>query len=332
MACTPQTNTTLAEIAQLICESDNFVLSGHINPDGDCLGSELALMHALHALGKQATCVFANDFKLPLGLSWLPGLQNMVPAHEYSEAPDVFIACDVPTLERLGASADIHARAKLHITIDHHAVDTTMAQYTYVDPDASATALLVWELIGLLPLTPSLNMARCAYTGLMTDTGRFQFQNTTRECFEAAADMMSYGLRPDDVAREVFQNNSLASFLLAERMIAHAEIDEKTGLAISYITHDDLDNCLATKADADMLIDMLRSIAGVRVAALLREAEGEVRASLRAKDATNVAQVARQFGGGGHVAAAGLSYAGTLESARHDIKQALLSAMNSKEG
>ena len=332
MTVTPQTNTNLQEIAKIINDHKTFVLSGHINPDGDCLGSQLALMYALRALGKQADVLLANDAVLNTGLKTIPGISELIYAEEYTATPEVFIACDVPNEERLGFSAAVKNRCAVSVTIDHHASETTMSRYNYVDPDAPATALLIWKLISFLDLVPDERIAECAYTGLMTDTGRFQYQNTTRECFEVAADMMNYGLKPDVVSANIFQNNSLASLYLNERMISRAQIDLEQGLAISYILAKDFDDLGAIKADGDILVDTLRSIAGIRVAVILREQGDIVRGSLRAKDETDVASVARMFNGGGHRAAAGLSYDGPIEQAMEDISKALIEAMDKSKG
>lgn len=331
MAVTPQTNTDLAGIAARMQEIDSFVLCGHVNPDGDCIGSQLALMWALRALGKRVDCLLARDDALDAGLCSLPGSDELVSASSYDGAAQAFVACDVPTVERLADAADVQKRCSVTFTVDHHAVESCMSQFNYVDPDAAATALIVWKLIEALGVQPDERMAHCAYAGLMTDTGGFRYQNTDAACFAVAAEMVVAGASPADCATAFFQNRSLASVRLMERMLDHAEIDLADGLAISYVTRADFEACGAVRADAEPLIDTLRSIEGVRVAAILRENDGVVRGSLRAKDATDVARVARLFGGGGHVAAAGLTYEGGLADAVSDVRAALLSALSVPE-
>ncbi|MEG0476277.1 MAG: DHH family phosphoesterase [Raoultibacter sp.] len=320
---TPQTNTTLEQVATALKAAQSVVLCGHVSPDGDCLGSQLTLAWALRALGKTVTCVLAKDEPVEGVLRFLPGVEACVPASDFEGAADVFVACDVPSTKRLGLGAEVQARCALTITIDHHARDDSMAQLNYVDPDAPSTTMIMWELLKHLGVGVSADMATCAYTGLVTDTGRFQFQNTTQEAFVAAAEMVAAGAKPSDVSREVFQNRSLASLLLFQRAINHLNFDRETGFAFSYLTLEDFEQCEAVKSDAEPLIDELRSLEGVRVALMLREQATEVRGSLRSKDATDVAAIAARFGGGGHKAAAGFSFKGNLDQAIVALREAV---------
>lgn len=332
MTVTPQTNVDLAAIAARMKELDSFALCGHVNPDGDCLGSQLALAWALRSLGKTADVLLARHDDLDAGMRSLPGSEDLLPAGEYAGSPQAFVACDVPTTERLGEAAAVQARCQETFTVDHHAVETCMSRHNYVDPDAAATALIVWNLVKELGVTPDARIAQCAYAGLMTDTGSFRHQNADSACFVAAAEMVAAGAQPDVAAVAFFQNRSLASLRLMERMLEHAEFDLDAGLAISYVTLQDFAACEAVRADAEPLIDVLRSVSGVRVAAILRENGGEVRGSLRAKDATDVSRVARSYGGGGHVAAAGFTYEGALSDALRDVRAALLEALDADGG
>lgn len=318
---TPQTNTTLDEIAERLSALDDFAICGHVNPDGDCLGSQLGLYHALTNLGKQVCCLLAKDDPIDVGLRFLPGIENLVPACKYQGRPKVFIGVDVPTTERIGDAASVQASADVRFTVDHHAVDTTMADFTYVDPDAPAASLLIWQLAKKLNAV-SQEVAQCCLTGLITDTGRFAYQNTNAESFIGAAEMMQAGANPTIVNREFFQSRSLASVRLEQIVLDRMEFYEEGAFVMSYLTKADFDSCKAIKADAEPLIDSLRSIRGVKVALILRETvSGQVRGSLRAKDdETDVAAVARRFDGGGHKAAAGFTFLGSMNDARCALK------------
>lgn len=323
---TPQTNTTLFEIAERFRALDDFVICGHVNPDGDCLGSQLGLYHSLRAMGKRAMCLLAKPDPIDAGLMFLPGIDKMVVASDYPTCARVFVAVDVPSVERIGTAASLHDKADVRFTIDHHAFDPAMAEYTYVDPDAPSASMLVWEIACLLDsVTPEV--AQCCLTGLITDTGRFAYQNTTAQAFKSAAKMMEAGADPALVNREFFQNRSLASVKLEQRILDRMEFHEDGSFVMSYLTRDDFDACGAVKADAEVLIDVLRSIRGVRIALILREnVPGEIRGSMRAKDEeTDVAAVARRFDGGGHKAAAGFTYHGSLDDARCDVVQTIKS-------
>lgn len=324
MAVTPQSNATVAEIAEKLRACDNIVIGGHVNPDGDCLGSQLALWHALKALDKRAVCVAADNKKLPLSEEALPGRGAVIAADAYDGACDAFVAVDVPTPERMGeAPAALHKQAGVTFTVDHHAVPERMSDFSYTDPQAASTTMLVWQLIGHLGVQPSAAMATCAYAGLMTDTGRFQYQNTDAAALEAAAELVRAGASPSAIARAAYQNRTLASVKLENVAVSRMTLGCGGVYALTYITKEDYAACNAEKADGEMIIDTLRSLAGVRVACVLREQDESVRGSLRAKDDTDVAALARRFNGGGHRAAAGLTLELPLEQAVETMRAAL---------
>lgn len=315
MTVTSQTNTTLSEIASVLAERDCFVICGHVSPDGDCLGSALGLAWALRQLGKEVACVLARDEEPPSDLRFLPGADGLMPAARYEGPCECFIAVDVPTPERLGDGAALQKRATLTVTVDHHAVPRVMSDLSYTDPDAASTSLLVWELAKLLGAADDRLVATCCYTGLMTDTGRFQHGNTDAAAFKGAWEMVAAGANPGEVARDFYQNRTLASVELEERTVAHMSLRVDGEAALSWLSLTDFADCGAVKADAEPMIDLLRSLRGVRVACMLREQDGEVRGSFRAKDDTDVAAIAAEFGGGGHRAAAGFTIHDGLEGA-----------------
>ena len=316
MAVTPQTNTTLAAIACALRERDHFVICGHVSPDGDCLGSQLALAAALRQAGKQCACVLARDEEPPRDLAFLPGFDGLVPAARYEGPCEVFVAVDVPTTERVGDAARLQAAADLTVTVDPPAVPEAMSALSSTDPDVASTTMLVWELAAVLGAERDRIVATCCYTGLMTDTGRFQYQNADAAAFAAAAEMVAAGAEPAVISRRIYQSRSLASILLEGRNVDHMALSADGAAALSWLSQADFEACGACKADAEPMVDVLRAIDGVEVACMLREQpDGEVRGSLRAKGDADVAAIARAFGGGGHTAAAGFTFAGTLVQA-----------------
>ena len=315
MTTTPQTNASFADMAELMRTHDNFVICGHVSPDGDCLGSQLALYHALKALGKHASCVLVRDEPVGDSLNFMPGFEEMVPAAEYDGLCDVFVGVDVPTRERVGAAAEILDRAQTSITIDHHAADVRMCDLAYVDPDSASASMLVWEIVKLLCDKPPMESAICAYVGLVTDTGGFRHQNSDAKAFETASELVSFGVDPSHISTKTLESRSLASLkleaLAIDRMVVFAD-----GLAaISWVKQEDFARLGAIKADAEPLIDAVRSLNGIRVACMLREQDGKVRGSLRSKDQTDISVIARGFGGGGHKAASGFTLDMTLDEA-----------------
>ena len=328
MAVTPQTNVSLTEVAATLQSRDDFVICGHVSPDGDCLGSQLALAGILRRLGKRVTCVLAKPEKPDARLAFLPGLADMVYARDFTGDVGTFVAVDVPNRERLADGASLLDRADYSITIDHHAYPERMTDIAYVSPTMAATAMLIWEIGKCLRVDNEGDIALCAYTGLVTDTGRFQFQNTDARAFASASEMVCAGVDAAFVSREVFQNRTRASVELEGAAIKHMKLLCDGQAAISYVSEKDFERARAVRADAEPLVDVLRSIAGVRVACMLREQGGLVRGSLRAKDATDVAAIANAFGGGGHKAAAGFSVDGPLEGALVRVEKALAGALS----
>ena len=294
-----------ARALELLRGARDVVICGHVSPDGDCLGSALGLSWSLRALGKQVTCLLAAHDPLDAGLLFLPGIDECVVADEYAGAADLFVAVDVPKVDRMGdAAARIHAATPTTLTIDHHLSDAPFSQVNYIDSDSPAAAMLVWSVARALGPVDE-RIATCCYTGLLTDTGRFQYQNTTPAAFEAAFEMMQAGADPSSIAREVYQNRSRQSLALEQRMLSRIKYLGKGQFAMSYLTRADFVETGAVKADAEPLIDVMRSVRG----------------SLRAKDETDVAQIAARFGGGGHKAAAGFTYEGSLEAVLAQVEQ-----------
>lgn len=328
MAATPQTNTDLAHIAAFLRERDNIVICGHVSPDGDCLGSQLALAAALRSLGKTATCVLVKDEPVDGSLAFLPGIADCVPAAQFTGVVDTFVAVDVPTRDRMGSAASaLLDTCTGSVTLDHHAMDTTMTDLVYVDPDVASTTMLVWELAGLLGADRTGDVATCCYAGLVTDTGRFQFQNTNGAALRAASEMVDAGASPSFVATCVYQHRSLASIRLESRAVSRIQFEAEGAAALTYLTLQDFAEEGAIKADAEPIIDVLRSIDSVRIACVLREQEGGVRGSFRAKDDSDVAAIARKLGGGGHRAAAGFTLYCSLDEARKRVMPLIVEAL-----
>ena len=277
---------------------------------------------ALRALGKHVDCLLVEDAPVEEGLHFLPGFETLQPAPYYQGNPATFITVDVSLASRIGVCADIRSRCQRTISIDHHRVPEAYSQLNYVDADAPAACLIIWELIKLLPLQVTPDIALCAYTGLMTDTGRFQYQNTNAQAYQAASEMVAAGVSPDVPAREVFQSRSMASLHLEGRLLERMKLLFDGKFSFSYITRADFGEFGASKADAEPLIDTLRSVRGVEVACILKDQpDGTVRGSFRAKKDADVSAMARALGGGGHKAAAGFTFDGTLEEAIVAVKQ-----------
>ena len=328
MTVTPQSNTTLEEIAEVLRRADTVIIAGHVSPDGDCIGSQLALAHALMSIGKKTTGLLAEKNPLDETLAYLPGAAQLIAAPDDGLKADVFVAVDVPTHERMGRAARQHRACPCTITIDHHAVDVRVSDYSYVDPDAAATAMLIWRLSHLLCEKVPQEVAECCYAGLLTDTGGFQFQNADYDAFAAAAEMVAAGADPVLSAQKAYQSVSFATMKLSSLALDRARFVCGGAGVVSWITEQDMRRFDACKADLDPLIDTLRSIRGVRIACIVREQDGAIRGSLRAKDSTDVSAIARRYNGGGHVAAAGFRMEGAIGDAVDTIVAEIEAALS----
>lgn len=323
MSVTPQTNISLEGIARVLREQDVFVVCGHISPDGDCIGSTLALVCALRSLGKRACGLVAGE--VPRMLRFLPGADELVPAGDFSGACACFVGVDVPNTERLGKAAAIHDRAPLTLCIDHHAYPKRLSTYSYTDPDAVSATLLIWEIAGLLGVQTT-DVATACYTGLVTDSGRFQYQNTDARAFEAAAQMVRGGAEPSAICAQLYENDSYAALALESRAFSRLKIDGDLGYALTYLTQRDYDELNASEGDAEGVVNMIRRLGGVRMLCLVREREGAVKLSFRGKGEANVCVIANQFGGGGHISAAGATVEGPIQEVYSQVEAALCKA------
>ena len=315
---------SISEIAQLIREHDDFVLCGHVSPDGDCIGSQLAFAALLKRMSKRVTNLLANNDELDYGLLFLSGIKEMIPAADFKGTVGMFVTLDVPTAERMGdAAAKLHALAPASLTIDHHLSERAFSDNYIIDSSAASCSLLVWDIARELGFDNDVDIATCCYTGVLTDTGRFQYQNTDARALVAAGQMVQAGTDPAYVAREIYQNRSRQSLALEARMLNRIEYICDGQVALSYLLRSDFVETGAQKSDAEPLIDTLRSVRGIRVACMLRQMGDSVRGSLRAKDDTDVASIASSFGGGGHRAAAGFTFKGDMDQARKSVTASL---------
>lgn len=327
MTATPQTNTTLQEIAHRLEQCDSVAVCGHVNPDGDCIGSTLGLACALWASGKNAYPLVADDDALDSSFSFMPGFSRIVPASSFEGCVDAFVMVDAPNDERIGHAAErLKGCVPLTVTIDHHAAPERHSALSYTDPDSASTTLLVWEVAKHLGVASDparmRDVATCCYSGLVTDTGRFMHQNTNVEAFAAAAEMAACGIDVAMVSERLFQSRTEASVRLDAVAVDRMRPVGSHAL-LSWLTLADMEAFGASKHDAENAIAPIRSIAGFRVACLLKEREDCVRGSLRAKDDTDVAAIAREFGGGGHKAAAGFTLECGIDEAVSVVEERL---------
>ncbi|MBI5230766.1 MAG: DHH family phosphoesterase [Coriobacteriales bacterium] len=301
---------------------------GHVRPDGDAIGSVLALTLALRDAGIRAVPTLADaDADPPSVYKFLPGFALYTHAAEL-ETPDVFVSLDTPNLDRLGAAAELAQAAKTLLVLDHHPDAKPFGVVNVLDPTSAATGSMVWRLLKPLDIEPTPEVAFNCYVALITDTGRFQFSNTTPSALRDAAEMLEAGADPAEAAREAYQSRTRESLALEATAVSRIEVVNDGQVALSVVRDEDFERLGALPEDAQYLVDAVRNIGGVEAVVLSRIWGDEVRVNLRAKGGFDVGSIARHFGGGGHKAAAGFTWAGTYD----DMLSALLPKLPGGEG
>ena len=300
----------LDQIAEEIRGGDRFLLTTHENPDGDALGSLLAMHHILGALGKDSVMFLASkEFPLPVEYRFLP-LEEVFHEAPVDLVDRVLLFLDCGNIDRM--PVDWLQRDGFRIlNIDHHHDNTRFGTVNLVDVDASSTAEIVFELAKALEIELTLEIASALYVGLVTDTGRFMYENTTPRAHRIAAELIEAGVDVDDTYRRLYEKVPIEKLRLVSRALEKVETPEGGALAISYLTAEDYRAAGASEVLTEGIIDHLRALDGARVAALVREkVDGPQprKVSLRSVDgAVDVSLIAREHGGGGHARAAGFS-------------------------
>ncbi len=302
-----------AAALQAMREGERFVLVTHEGPDGDALGSLVGMHRLLRALGKDSVIYMApEEFPLPYEYRFmdLDGVVTETPA-DIDERTIVFLDCG--NIDRNPAQALKHAGARI-LNVDHHHDNTRFGTIDLVDPEASCTAEIVWELMGELGMDPSVEMAEALYVGLVTDTGRFMYENTGPRAHEMAAALIAAGIDVEALNRRLYEGVPQAKLELLIRGLSQIERHEGGTLTMTFLSRADYEATGAEEAYSEGIVDHLRALEGTVVAALVRDriyerkGSGKRKVSLRAvDDRVDVSAVARLQGGGGHRRAAGFS-------------------------
>src|SRR5262245_23376135 len=303
--------TVITETADAIRAHDRFLVTTHENPDGDALGSLLAMKLALRELGKEAVMYLAGEAPLPREYSWMP-LGELRRALPDDAASRVLLALDCANESRLGPDPEVLHSAPLVVTVDHHHDNTRFGAVNLVVADASSTGEIVRDLLRELDVDLTPNIAEALYIALVTDTGRFQYTNTTPKALRLAAELVEAGADVQKIFQDVYESVQFAKLKLLARALERAQVYEGGGLVISYLLRNDFAEVGAAEPYSEGIIDYLRAVEGADMAALIREpprGDASRRISLRASaDEIDVSKIARASGhGGGHRQAAGFS-------------------------
>jgi phosphoesterase RecJ-like protein len=288
----------------------------------------VAVSRALHSRGQRVVASFGEPFRVPRILTFLPGLELLIPPGRFEARPEVMMSFDASSIDRLGELAGPAAAAAELIVVDHHASNTGFGSVSLVDPAAAATAVLAAELITRLGVTLTRDMAVGLYAGLVTDTGSFRFSATTPRVHVLAAQLLAAGVDPAAVSRELYDRAPFGYLGMLAAALGRATLDRAAahgrGLVWTTVTRADREPAKLPLDAAESVIDEIRRTDEAEVAVVLKEDDAGVwQASVRSKEAVDVGQACTVLGGGGHVRAAGFSHTGRAGEAIAALKRAL---------
>jgi len=313
------------QILQKINESQKIALLPHVNPDWDACGSAFALYLALFNYKKDAKVIFETP--LPPTLTFLGG-EYEVYKNDEEYGFDLVIAIDSGDRERLGKRNKIFEKAKTTINIDHHITNTNYADINFVFTNMSATGEIIYNLLGMINLPVTKEIASFLYAAILTDTGCFKFSSTTSQTHRVIADLLDIGADGAYIANMIYESQSLNRLLLRKKAIESLKLYEGGKIAVVSITQADLDELGATDDDTEDISTIPRSIDGVEVGIFIKEREGLRKVSLRSKNYVDVSKIASHFGGGGHLRASGFTSGLSIDELREKVvevsKQALI--------
>jgi phosphoesterase RecJ-like protein len=297
-------------------------MSTHINPDGDAIGSLIALGLGLQQHGKHI--YLYNASPIPAVYRFLPGVQLVQQVLPESSAWDTAVVLDCGTLDRIGVAVDFVRGLPQVINIDHHVTNTNFGQYRLVDSTACSSAEIVYRLLKKMAITIDAAIATSIYTGILTDTGSFRFANTNSAAYKICSEMVKVGVDPYTVAQHVYGTYSLGRIKLLNMALDSIEISANGKLSLMTLTQDMFRETDTNPEDVDGMINYAKRIEDVKVAALIMENEnGAVQkryhVSLRSDGTVDVAEIAASFGGGGHFSAAGFGVESSLKALKKTI-------------
>jgi len=302
-------NMSLHQLARELLRHDAFFLLLHLNPDGDSVGSSLALALALQEKGKSVQVGY--DDCMPASFRYLPGSDEIRHWSELNVQGAVAVLCDCSDQSRVGGAVVLVETAPVVFNLDHHPDNLHFGHFNLVDEQVSATGEIVYRLISELGVELTREIAEALYLAIVTDSGGFRYEHTSPATHRIAAALLEAGVQPHRVAQRIYDNRTESSLRLLATALDSLTRHEALPVAWVVLTHEDLIAAGARPEDAESVVAYPRSLEGVEVAFLVREEEPHhVKVSLRSQSVVNVGELAREFGGGGHLRAAGCRLSG----------------------
>ncbi len=320
----PQMRNEFKKLVDVTERHNSFLLLSHIDPDGDAIGSLIALLLLLERRGKKAIAFDQNG--VPEIYRFLKGSDRITTTISPSDHFEVAIFLECPTVQRAGEGcASIIEKIPLWVNIDHHVENARFGPLNIVDPELCAVAEIVFALFETMREPIDLVVGEALYVAIMTDTGSFKYPNTTPRAHETSAQLLRLGINPHDIYQKVYENLSVPAALINARAHSTLEIDDS--ISCITITRAMLREAGATAEDTHDIVNLGRNIQSVEVALLFRETDNGIKVSLRSKTSLNVNEIAVRFGGGGHLRAAGCTIKGSMEEAKKQVFEAVRKAL-----
>lgn len=311
----------LTEIRDYILEHEKFILSGHISPDGDCIGATFALALALKKMGKEAK-VYLESF-LPV-FHYLGHLDMVTTEIEKLSSDTVSIFLDASDEGRLGEGAFYLKSPLDSINIDHHSSNNLYADYNYVEADASSTCEIIYNFITLLGVDFDRDIAKALFTGLIYDTGTFRHPNTKPSTMMVASHLLQYDIGASDMINHLFYTKSLPATQLLGQALGKIVLYLDNQVALTSISLSEIEKANGQVSDVDGIVSYVAQVEGTECSIFLYEkAPDVIKVSLRSKKIFDVAKFASRFGGGGHIRAAGCTFEGSMDQAKEKVLEAL---------
>ncbi len=325
----------IKEVANKIREGHSFLVASHVNPEGDAIGSALAMAQGLKDLGKEVT-VFFED-RIPEIYRFLPFSGEVIHGFDGENSYDVSVIVDCGELDRVGDKFKSFQHKGVVLNVDHHYANSRFGDVNLIDGEASSTGEIVYEVLSLLSVEITADIAKNIYVSIMTDTGSFRYSSSTARAFFIASEMVKAGVKPWEVAQSVYESYPEKKLKLLGEVLQTLEISNNGRIASMYVTQEMIQRLGATKDLIDGYVNYPRSISGVDVAFLLSEVSsntlkgtGKYKVSFRSKGLINVAEIAAELGGGGHPNASGCKVEGALDEAKNIIKDLVVEKMKEK--
>jgi len=311
----------------VLANYNSFVLTSHIMPDGDSIGSVLAMTLALQKAGKNAVAVVRDE--VPHKYIFLPRAGDI--KRHFDGKCDCIISLDCGDEERLGFDRPLKDYGSIVVNIDHHKSNTHFGDINIIDSNASSVGEIIYHIIKELQVL-DLDIAMSLYASIITDTGSIRYSNSTPSALRILAELVEIGVKPDFISRQVFEKRSIASVNLIKMALNTLEVSNDGMLASIFITKEIMDKSGAKEEDTDGIINYAREIVGVEVAVLFKEKEERlIKVGLRSNDWVDVSKIAEEFGGGGHARASGCTLKVPLNEAQEHVLNSVKKILRGKE-